>query len=102
MSVFNPYMRMIKLVDGNLQPKRFAPDRRVGVVKDRRLEPGPARNSGGREDAVLDRLSVSVDDHDRDLDVARRGLASAFEVSPFDGQVEVVSEEKIKIEYEMK
>ena len=95
-------MRMIKLVDGNLQPKRFAPDRRVGVVEDRGLEPGPARNSGCREDAVLDRLSVSVDDHDRDLDVTSRGLASAFEISPFDGQVKVVSEEKFEIEFEMK
>jgi hypothetical protein len=72
------------------------------VVEDRGLEPGPARNSGGREDAVLDRLSVSVDDHDRDLDVPSRGLASSLEISPFDGQVEIVSEEKIEIEFEMK
>ena len=92
MSVLNPDVRMIELVDGDLQPKRFAPDRGVRVVEDQRFESGPTWNSGRGEDAVLDGVAVSVDDDDRDFDVPRRSLTSSLEISLFDRQVKVVSE----------
>lgn len=90
MPILDPNVRIVKLFDGHFQAKRLAPDRRVRVVQDARLQPSPCRNSCRGEDAIFYRLAIAVDDQNRDLDVPRRRFAPALERAFLNGQIEVV------------
>ena len=90
MPILDPNVRIVKLFDGHFQAKRLAPDRRVRVVQYGRLQPSFRRNSGSRDDAVVDGVAVAVDHRDGHLDVPRRRFAPALERAFLNGQVEVV------------
>ena len=90
MPELDPDVRVVKLLDGDLEPEGLAPDGRVGVVQHGRLKTSFRRNSGGRDDAVVDGVAVAVDHRDGHLDVPRRRLPAALERSLLDRQVEVV------------
>ena len=85
-----PDVRVVKLLDGDFEPEGLAPDGRVGVVQHGRLKTSFRRNTGGRDDAVIDGVAVAVDHRDGHLDVPRRRLPAALERSLLDRQVEVV------------
>ena len=85
-----PDVRVVKLLDGDFEPEGLAPDGRVRVVQHGRLQPSFRRNTGGRDDAVVDGVAVAVDHRDGHLDVPRRCLPAALERSLLDRQVEVV------------
>ena len=90
MPELDPDVRVVKLLDGDFEPEGLAPDGRVRVVQHGRLQPSFRRNTGGRDDAVVDGVAVTVDHRDRHLDVPRRRLPAALERSLLDRQVEVV------------
>ena len=91
MSVLNPNMRMVELVNGNLQPKGFTPNRRIRVIDYRRFGTGPARYSCSHKNAILDWQPVLIDDENRDFEIPRRSFTSSLKISLLNGQVKVVS-----------
>ena len=90
MPELDPDVRVVKLLDGDFEPEGLAPDGRVRVVQHGRLQTSFRRNTGGRDDAVVDGVAVAVDHRDGHLDVPRRCLPAALERSLLDRQVEVV------------